>query len=389
MKRRDLIKAMIGMTVATACGQASSPTPTPASGGAAPTATKAAASTSGGTATSSSKFKVAFVYPAPVGDAGWSWAHDQGRQEIQQKFPDIETAYQENVPENPADAERVIRDFARKGFKIIVTCSFGYMDSTIKVAQEFPDTVFIHISGYKTAKNVGTAFGKIEEPRYVSGMLAGKMTKRNVLGYVAAFPIPEVIRGINAFTLGVRAVNPAAKVKVVWTNTWYDPQKERQAAESLIDSGADVVAQHQDSPATQQAAEARNVYGIGYDSDMHNAAPHANLTSPIWHWGVYYTQLVQQVKAGTWKSEQYWGGWKDGIVDLAPLNTVVPADIKQQIEAEVNKFKSGEKTIFTVFAGPLKDQQGQVKVPQGQSMTGDQILNMNWFVEGVEGTIPQ
>lgn len=386
MKRRSFLRMGAGLLLLTACRQPASPTAGSA-GGSTPTSSAASAGTP---ATGSQPFRVAFVYPSPVGDAGWSWAHDQGRQEIERQFPDVKTAFQENVPENPADAERVIRDFARQGYNIVVTCSFGYMDPTIKVAQEFPKTVFVHISGYKTAPNVGTAFGKIEEPRYVSGMLAGWMTKKNVLGYVAAFPIPEVIRGINAFALGARATNPQAVVKVVWTNTWYEPTKERQAAESLIDSGADVIAQHQDSPAAQQAAEARGVFGIGYDSDMKHLAPKANLTSPIWHWGVYYVELVRKVRAGTWQPEQYWGGWKEGVVDLAPLNeALVPQEIRQKIEAEIGAFRQGQKTIFTVFSGPLRDQQGQVKVPAGKAMTADEILTMKWFVEGVEGTIPQ
>ncbi|HEU5015449.1 MAG TPA: BMP family ABC transporter substrate-binding protein, partial [Roseiflexaceae bacterium] len=287
------------------------------------------------------------------------------------------------------DAERVIRDFAQKGNKIVVTTSFGYMDPTINVAKDFPDTKFVHISGYKTAPNVSTAFGKIEEPRYVSGLIAGKMTTSNVLGYVAAFPTPEVIRGINAFTLGVRKSNPKATVKVVWTNTWYDPQKERQAAEALLDDGADVIAQHQDTPGPVQAAEARGKYAVGYDADMSKFAPKAVLTSPIWHWGAYYVPMVKQAMDGTWKTEQYWGGWKDGIVDLAPIGPMVPADVKANAEAEIAKFKSGDETIFTIFTGPIKDQTGAEKVPAGTAMTGDELLSMNWFVEGVEGTIPQ
>ena len=191
--------------------------------------------------------KVAFVYVGPVGDLGWTYAHDQGRLALEEAIPNVETAYQENVPENPADAERVIRQFAQDGYDVIFTTSFGYMDPTINVAKDFPDTTFIHISGFKTAENVGTGFGKIEEPRFISGQLAGKMTKSNQIGYVAAFPIPEVIRGINAFTLGVREVNPDATVQVVWTNTWFDPAKERAAAEALLDGGADVIAQHQDT----------------------------------------------------------------------------------------------------------------------------------------------
>src|SRR5688572_16029422 len=197
-------------------------------------------------------FKVAFVYVSSTGDMGWSWAHDQGRLALEEAFPNVETSFQEMVPENPADAERVIRQFAQDGNDVIFTTSFGYMDPTINVAQDFPDTTFVHISGYKTAENVATGFGKIEEPRFISGQIAGAMTESNQIGYVAAFPIPEVIRGINAFTLGVREVNPEATVRVVWTNTWFNPAKERAAAEALLDGGADVIAQHQNTPGPQQ-----------------------------------------------------------------------------------------------------------------------------------------
>jgi basic membrane protein A and related proteins len=371
--------ALIGMLLLAACDTGvQAPTATQITGSAQEAATQVA----GG-----EKTKVAFIYVGPIGDAGWTWAHDQGRLELEKNL-NVETAYQESVPENAADAERVIRDFAQKGYKVIFTTSFGYMDPTITVAKDFPDTVFIHISGYKTAANVGTGFGKIEEPRYVSGLIAGKMTKSNTLGYVAAFPIPEVIRGINSFTLGVRKTNPAAKVKVVWTSTWFDPQKERQAAEALLDGGADVIAQHQDTPGPQQAAEERGKYGVGYDADMSKFAPKAVLTSPIWHWGVYYTEIVKAVQAGTWKSDQYWGGWKEGVVDLAPIGSMVPADVKQMAEAEIAKFKSGEQTIFTIFTGPIKDQTGADKVPAGTTLTADDLLSkMDWFVEGVEGTI--
>lgn len=368
-----------------ACGTA--PTGNQAGGSAAaPTTAPTAA---GAAAAGGEKTKVAFVYVGPVGDAGWTWAHDQGRLALEKNVPNVETAYLENVPENPADAERVIRDFAQKGFKVIFTTSFGYMDPTINVAKDFPDTVFVHISGYKTADNVSTAFGKIEEPRYVSGLIAGKMTKTNQLGYVAAFPIPEVIRGLNAFTLGVRKSNPNATVKVVWTSTWFDPQKERQAAEALLDGGADVIAQHQDTAGPQQAAEARGKYGVGYDADMSKFAPKAVLTSPVWNWGVYYTDVVKQVQAGTWKSNQYWGSWKDGVVDLAPFGTMVPDDVKTSATAEMDKFKSGTESIFTIFTGPLKDNTGAEKVPAGKAMTAEELLSINWLVEGVEGTIPQ
>jgi basic membrane protein A len=335
------------------------------------------------------RLKIAFVYVAPIGDMGWTWAHDQGRLMVEKEFGDkVETAYIENVPEGP-DAERVIRDFAQKGYKLIITTSFGFMDPTITVAKEYPDVWFVHISGYKTAENVSTVFGKIEEPRYVSGLVAGKMTKSNKLGYVAAFPIPEVVRGINAFTLGVRAANPNATVKVVWTNTWFDPVKEKEAAVALLDEGCDVIAQHQDTPEPQKAAEERGLWGVGYDSDMSKQAPKAVLTSPVWNWGIKYVDIAKQVMADTYKTEEYWGGWQDGIVDLAPYGPMVPDDVKKMADAEVAKFKSGEATIFTVFTGPLKDNEGQERVPAGTAMTAGELLGMDWFVEGVEGTVPK
>jgi basic membrane protein A and related proteins len=332
--------------------------------------------------------KVGFVYVGPIGDLGWTYAHDQGRLALEEAIPNVETGYQENVPENPADAERVIRQFAQDGYDVIFTTSFGYMDPTINVAQDFPDTTFIHISGFKTADNVGTGFGKIDEPRFVSGQLAGQMTESNQIGYVAAFPIPEVIRGINAFTLGVREVNPEATVRVVWTNTWFNPQTERQAAEALLDGGADVIAQHQDTAGPQQAAEDRGVYSIGYNADMSALAPNAVLTSVIWNWGPYYIDIVESVMDGTWESEQYWGGWPDGIVDLAPIAEFVPEEIRSTIEEEISRFKSGEETIYTIFTGPIADQTGEIRVPDGQSMTDEELLSMDWFVEGVEGEIP-
>jgi basic membrane protein A len=333
-------------------------------------------------------FKVAFVYVGPIGDLGWTYAHDQGRLALEEALPNVETAYQENVPENPADAERVIRQFAQDGYDVIFTTSFGYMDPTINVAADFPDTTFIHISGFKTADNVGTGFGKIEEPRYVSGQIAGAMTESNVIGYVAAFPIPEVIRGINAFTLGVRSVNPEASVRVVWTNTWFNPQSERQAAEALLDGGADVIAQHQDTAGPQQAAQDRGLYGVGYNSDMSALAPDAVLTSAVWNWGPYYIDVVEQVMNGTWESNQYWGSWQDGVVDLAPIADFVPAEVRAAAEEEVARFKSGEANIYTIFMGPIADQSGEIRVAEGESMTDEELLSMDWFVEGVEGEIP-
>ena len=332
--------------------------------------------------------KVAFVLIGPAGDPGWSYAHDQGRLAIETAFPNVETAYAENVPENPADAERVIRDFAQNGYGLIITCSFGYMDPTINVAKDFPDVKFVHISGYKTADNVANAFGKVEEPRYVSGVVAGLMTESNIIGYVAAYPIPEVIRGINAFTLGVRSVNPDAVVKVIWTNTWFDPQNERAAAEALLDAGADVLAQHQDTSATALAAQDRDAFAIGYHVDMAAQAPDAILTSAIWNWGAYYTQVVQAALDGTWTNAPYWGGWADGVVDLAPYSALVPAEVQAQADEVAAKFESGEMTLSTIFTGPLNDNTGAEKVAAGASMTDEELLGMMWFVEGVDGEIP-
>jgi len=331
--------------------------------------------------------KVAFVYVGPIGDLGWTYAHDQGRLALEEAVPEAETVYQENVLEAASDSERVIRGFAQDGAKVIFTTSFGYMDPTINVAQDFPDTVFVHISGYKTEENVGTGFGKIEEPRYVSGLIAGKMTTANKLGYVAAFPIPEVIRGINAFALGVRASNPGATINVVWTSTWFDPPKERAAGEALLDTGADVIAQHQDTAGPQQAAEERGAYSVGYNSDMSAQAPEAVLTSAVWNWGPFYIDTVKQVQADTWETSQFWGGWKDGTVDLAPIGPMVPDDVREMAQAEAELFKSGEKDIFTIFTGPIMDQDGNEKVPAGESLTAEQLLGdyMKWFVEGVEG----
>ncbi|KKM12842.1 membrane protein [Clostridiales bacterium PH28_bin88] len=329
------------------------------------------------------KLKVGFVYVGPVGDAGWTWAHDQGRQYLEKELPYVQTMYYESVPEG-ADAERVMTEMVEKGAKVIFATSYGFMDYMLNVAKKYPDVTFLHNSGYKTDKNMGTYFGRMYQPRYLSGIVAGKMTKSNVIGYVAAFPIPEVVRGINAFTLGVRSVNPNAKVKVVWTSTWFDPPKEKDAAMSLLEVGADVIAQHQDTPGPQQAAEEKGAFAIGYNSDMRKFAPKANLTSPVWNWGPYYVRTVKAVKEGTWKSEEYWGPMSDGIVDLGPYSDLVPEEVKKLVDAKKQEILSGK---WDVFWGPIKDQTGAVKVAEGQKMTDAEMLSFDWFVEGVEGTI--
>jgi len=337
------------------------------------------------TEASEKKVKAGFIYVGPVGDAGWTWAHDQGRKEME-KLPFVEpSTLIESVPEG-AESARVITGLVRKGHNLIFTTSFGYMDATLDVARRNKDVVFMHCSGYKTAENVGNYFGRMYEPRYLSGIVAGKMTKANVIGYVAAFPIPEVIRGINAFTLGVRSVNPEAQVRVVWTQTWFDPGVERDAADSLLDVGADVLTMHQDAPATLQAAEARGAYVIGYNSDMRSFAPKAFLTAPVWNWGPLYVKIAQEVENGTWESQSIWWGMKQDLVRLAPLSDKVPAAVKQLVEEKTAAIKVG---TLHPFAGPIKDQDGKLQVAAGSVPTDGELLGMSYFVEGVQGTIPR
>ncbi|MCB2218303.1 BMP family ABC transporter substrate-binding protein [Desulfofustis glycolicus] len=326
------------------------------------------------------ELQVGFVYVSPVGDAGWSFAHDKGRLVIEE-MDGVTTSFVEAVAEGP-DSERVMLNMARKGYDLIFATSFGYMDPMLKVAKQFPDTVFMHCSGFKTADNMGTYFGRMYQARYLSGMVAGAMSKSNTLGYVAAFPIPEVIRGINAFALGARAVNPEATVRVVWTKTWYDPATEKEAAKSLLDVGADVIAQHQDSPGPQEAAQEKGVYSIGYNSDMTQFAPKAHLTAPIWNWGPFYIETVKQVMDGSWQSASVWPGLAEGTVDLAPISDVVPQEVRDQVMAKKAAIIAGEE----VFTGPINDQSGAEKVAAGTAMTDEELLGMTWFVQGVIGT---
>jgi basic membrane protein A len=331
-------------------------------------------------------FRAAFIYIGPIGDGGYTFAHDQGRLALVENIPSVETAYLENIPEVQAEAERAVRGYAEEGYDLIVATSFGHGPAVLAVAPQFPDTQFIHISGYQTAENVSTGFGKIEEPRYVSGVLAGKMSESGKLGYVGAFPIPEVIRGINAFTMGVRSVNPEATVQVVWTNTWYDPTVESAAAQSLIDLGVDVIAQHQDTPGPQQVAEAAGKYSVGYNTDQAPQAPTAVLTSVIWNWGAYYTWAVEQIMAGEWESNQYWGSWADGVVGIAPIADFVPEEIASEVEALAAEFEAGERGVADIFTGPILKQDGTEGVAEGATLSDEEILNLTWFVEGVEGS---
>ncbi len=329
--------------------------------------------------------KVGFVYVGPIGPAGWTYAHDSGRKYVAEKLGDrVKTAYVENVAEG-ADSERVIRQLAKSGYGLIFAVSFGYMNPTLKVARDFPNVAFEHVSGYKRAKNVGTYFNRIYEARYLTGIVAGKMTKSNVVGYVASFPIPEVIRGINAFTLGIRSVNPEARVKVTWVSSWYDPGKEREAAEALFAQGADVITQHTDSPGPINAAEANGKYAIGFNSDMSVYGKTAHLTAAIQNWAPMYLQKTQAVLDGTWKSEDIWNSMADGMVDIAPMNKAVPAEVVTLVNS--NKQAIIDGTLLP-FAGPIKNRNGELKVAKGESMSDADLLRFNWFVEGVEGQLP-
>jgi simple sugar transport system substrate-binding protein len=332
------------------------------------------------------KLKVGFVYISPIGDAGWTYQHDLGRRAMEKNLAGkVETKYIENVPEGP-EAERVIRNLAKSGYDLIFTTSFGYMNPTLKVAKMFPKKYFEHSTGYKTAKNVGTYMCRFYEGRYLTGIIAGKMTKSNTLGYVAAFPIPEVIRGINAFTLGARSVNPDIKVKVIWVNSWFDPGKEREATEALITQGADVVTHHTDSTAAVLTAEEKGVYAIAYHSDMSKYGPKAHLTATTHVYGDFYTKVAQSVLDKTWKSEVVWSGIKEGSIKLAPINPVVPADVVALVEKTKKGIVDGS---LHPFQGPVKDQSGKLVVKQGKALSDKDLLAMNYYVDGVVGNIPK
>ncbi|MGL4607856.1 MAG: BMP family ABC transporter substrate-binding protein [Eubacteriaceae bacterium] len=350
-------------------------------------ASVAGCSTGGKTSTpdSSDVTKVGFIYIGPVDDGGWTQAHDLGRAEMVQNMEGkVETIIKENVPEEKSAVVATVRDMVDQGVTLVFATSFGYMEGIAEAAKEFPNVTFEHCSGYTVADNLGTYFGRMYEPRYLSGIVAGLATKSNQIGYVAAMPIPEVIRGINAFALGVKSVNPDAKVNVSWTNTWYDPTVEKAAAEALIQQGCDVTAQHQDSTATMEAAKEAGKLSIGYDFSAAEAVPEAYMTAPLWDFGGYYTDTVKAVMDGTWKSEQYWGGMKDGIVLLDALTAKAPTDAAAKVEEAKKAIEAGELFVFT---GELKDQTGAVKVPAGTQMTDAEMLSFDWFVDNVIGSL--
>ena len=330
--------------------------------------------------------KVAFVYVGPIGDHGWTYQHDQGRLAVEKHFGDkVETSYVENVPEG-ADAERVIRNLAKAGNDLIFTTSFGFMNPTLKVAKLFPNVVFEHATGYKRSKNMGTYISKTYEGRAVAGHVAAKMTKTGKIGYIASFPIPEVVRDINAVKLAMSKVNPDYELKILWVSTWFDPAKEADAANVLIDQGVDVILQHTDSPAAMKIADKLGIYAVGQASDMSAFGPKAHLLSVVDSWDHYYIKSTQEVMDGNWKSKDYWGGMKEDDIQIASYNDVIPAEIVAEAEAIVKGTIDGS---FHAFAGPIKNQKGELMVKEGEVLSDADIATMDWYVEGIEGSIPK
>jgi simple sugar transport system substrate-binding protein len=366
--------------IAGACGDDDDSSSEPTSG------TAAGAADTAAPGADCEPIKAAFVYVGPIGDAGWTKKHDDGRKELETALGDcVETSYLESVPEG-AESEATFDRLAREGNDVIFGTSFGYMDQMLEVAAKYPDVKFEHATGFKVSDNMSTYFGAAEEARYLSGMAAASVTESGQIGYVAAFPIPEVIRGINAFVIGMRSVNPNAKVRVVWVSSWYDPGKEREAAEALIAQGADVIMQHTDSTAPVQAAEAKGVYAIGYHSDMSKFGPKAHLVASTHNWTGYYQSVVDKVMKGQWKAEQYVGGIKEGMVVMAGWGAMVPDDVKKLVAEKEAAMKAG---TLAPFQGPLKAQDGKEVVAAGKTMPDKDIANMSFYVQGVEGALPK
>lgn len=337
---------------------------------------------------SSDKFKVGVIYIGEPGDAGWTYAHDEGFKKAVKEIGEdkVELLIQQNVKEDQSSTQ-AMEALIKQGAKAIFATSYGYMDYIVELAAKYPDVYFYHCSGYKTADNLSTYFGKIEQARYLTGIVAGEMTKTNKLGYVAAMPIPEVIRGINGFTLGVRSVNPEATVKVIWTNTWYDPQVEKDAAVALLKDGCDVIAQHQDTAGPQIAAQEANAYGIGYNSDMAAFAPNATITSAVWHWETYYAPAIKAAMDGTFTTSSYFEGINEGVVSYTKLNSKLVTD--SAIQKKVDEMEAKIKGGYNIFTGPIKDNAGNVVIPEGKSATDEEALSMMYLVEGVIGTVPK
>jgi basic membrane protein A and related proteins len=329
--------------------------------------------------------KVGFVYVSPIGDAGWTYQHDLGRQQMQEALGDqVTTTFVESVAEG-ADAERVIREMAASGHDLILATSFGYMNYVDRVSKQFPDVKFMHATGYKSGPNFTNYNARFYEGRYLTGIIAGEMTKSDILGYIAAFPIPEVLQGINAFTRGAQSVNPDIEVRVIWVNSWYDPGKEREAALALIAQGADVITHHTDSTAAVQAAQEKGVYAVGYHSDMSKYGKDAHLTATTHHWGDYYTKAAQKALNQEGMAESIWGGIQDGFIDLAPINPVVPQAVQDNVAQVKQQIAEG---AFHPFTGPVVTQDGKEVVPAGEVLNDMDLNKMNYYVKGVSSKLP-
>ncbi|TML67052.1 MAG: BMP family ABC transporter substrate-binding protein [Actinobacteria bacterium] len=343
----------------------------------------ALALTATGTAAKRAVYKAAWIYVGPHNDGGWSQAHNDGRLYVQKALGSkVQTTFKENVPEGPQVCQ-VIESLIRDGNKIIFATSFGFQTCMASEAKKHPDVYFEQATGTIQLKNMAEYFGAGEDANYLAGIAAGAATKKNTIGLVVAFPIPEVIRHTSAFTLGARTANPNAKVKIVWTNSWFDPAKEKKAAESLVAAGADVLAQNVDSPATGQYAQSKKLPWVGYDSDARKFAPTSWLTAPIYNWGPYYLSRVKAAMAGTWKTSFYYGNLKDGFVKLAPFGPGVSVKTKALIAAKLKALKDG---TFYEFAGPLYDQSGKLRVPKGKRLSVKDLYAVNWLVKGVIGS---
>ncbi len=381
LQKRSLLKAAAFTAVASAalvgCGKKEEPAPAPAAP--APVASAPAPA-------KPEPLKIAFAYVGPVGDGGWSFAHDNGRKALEKEFGDkIVTSFVESVPES-ADAERVIRDMAGQGNKLIFGTTFGYMEPMVKIAADIKDVKFEHATGYKQSENLRTYDSRTYEGAYMAGVIAGKMTKSNTLGVVASVPIPEVIRNINSFTLGAQSSNPKIKTKVVWVNTWFDPPKETEAATSLINGGADVLFQNTDSPAVLKTAEAKGKRAFGWDSDMTAYGPKAHLASSVINWGPYYIKATKDVLDGTWQGGgNSWWGVKEGAIDIVSIAEDVPAETKAKLDEVKKGLTDGS---FVIWKGPITDNTGKVQVAKDTAADDKFLSGLNFYVKGVEGKIP-
>ena len=339
-----------------------------------------------GTASAAEPLHTCFLYSNPIGESGWTYQHELARRELVAAMGNrITTKYVENIAEGP-DAERVIRNFVQEGCKLIFTPSFGFMEPTLKVARQAPKVIFMNGTGYKTAANVGVYNARYYEGRYLEGVIAGSMSKSGVVGYVGAFPIPEVLQGVNAFAQGMRSVNPKAQLRLIWVNAWYDPGRERDAANALVKLGVDTLAYATSGVSIVTTGEEKGIYTLGYYSDMSRFGPKTNLTSVVQNWGSYYIKVVEDVLADRWKSDSVMGGLREGMIKMAPLNAAVPADVREKVARLEKEIAEGR---LHPFAGPVLDQEGKVRVPAGQSISAADLANMNYLVQGVEGLLPK